>query len=76
MRMRRWRRRQQRRRRRRAIPRRWHLSQQNRILVLIDSRILFEPMSVIFGTFRYIGTFLHLCLNVIKTLYVIMYVVF
>ena len=33
-------------------------------------------MSVIFGTFRYIGTFLHLCLNVIKILYVIMHVVF
>jgi len=35
--------------------------QQNRISVFIDSRILFEPMSVIFGTLRYIGTFLHLC---------------
>jgi len=43
------------------MPRRWLLSQQNRILILIDSRILFEPMFVICGTFRYIGTFLHLC---------------
>ena len=76
MQMRRWRRRRQRRRRGRAVPRRWLLSQQNRILVLIDSRTLFEPMSVICGTFRYIGTFLHLCLNAIKILYVIMYVVF
>ena len=50
--------------------------QQNRILVLIDSRILFEHISVIFGTFSYISTFLHLCLNAIKILYVIMYVVF
>jgi len=55
---------------------RWHLSRQTRVLVLIDSRILFEPMFVIFGTFCYIGTFLHLCLNVIKVLYVMMYVVF
>ena len=38
------------------MPRRWLLSQQNRILILIDSRILFEPMSVICGTFCYIGT--------------------
>jgi len=53
-----------------------HMSQQTRILVLIDSRILFEPMSVIFGTFSYIGTLLHLCLNAIKIVYVIMYVVF
>jgi len=58
------------------MPRRWHLKQQNRISVLIDSRILFEPVSVIFGTLRYIGTFLHLCLNAIKVLYVIVYVNF
>jgi len=32
-------------------------------------------MFVIFGTFSYIGT-LHLCLNVIKVLHVITYVVF
>jgi len=50
--------------------------QQNRISILIDSRILFEPMSVIFGTLRYIGKFLHLCLNAIKVLYVIVYVGF
>ena len=56
--------------------RRWHLSQQNRILVLIDSRILFEPMSVIFGTLCYIDTFLHLCLNAINVMYVTVYVVF
>jgi len=36
--------------------------QQNRISVFIDLKILFEPMSVIVGTLRYIGTFLHLCL--------------
>jgi len=40
------------------------------------SRILFEPMSVIFGTLCNIGTFLHLCLNAIKVLYVIVYVEF
>jgi len=50
--------------------------QQNRISILIDLRILFEPMSVIFGTLRYIGTFLHLCLNVIKVVYAILYVGF
>ena len=33
-------------------------------------------VSVIFGTFTYIGTLLHLCLNAIKILHVIMYVVF
>jgi len=58
------------------MPRRWHLMQQNMISVLIDLRILFEPMSVIFGTLRYIGTFVHLCLNVIKVVYVIVYVGF
>jgi len=36
--------------------------QQNRISVFIDLKILFEPMSVIVGTLRYIDTFLHLCL--------------
>jgi len=50
--------------------------QQNRISVLINSRKLFEPISVIFGTLRYIGTFLHLCLNAIKVVYVIVYVGF
>jgi len=35
--------------------------QQNMISVFINSRILFEAMSVIFGTLRYIGTFLHFC---------------
>ena len=73
--MKRRRRRWRRRRRRRAIPRR-HLSQQTRILILIDPRILFKPISVIFVTFSYIGTLLHLCLNAIKIVYVIMYVVF
>jgi len=33
-------------------------------------------MFVIFSTLCYVGTFLHLCLNAIKVLYVIMYVVF
>jgi len=32
--------------------------QQNKISVFINSRILFEPMFVIFGTLCYIGTFL------------------
>jgi len=50
--------------------------QQNRISVLNDSRKLFEPMSVIFGTLCYLHTFLHLCLNVIKVLYVVVYVGF
>jgi len=50
--------------------------QQNRISVLINLRILFEPMFVILGTLRYIGIFLHLCLNVIKVVYVIVYVGF
>ena len=63
-------------RKERAMARRWHLMQQNRISVLNDSRKLFEPMFVIFGTLCYIRTFLHLCLNVIKVLYVIVYVGF
>jgi len=33
-------------------------------------------MFVIFGTFCYVGTLLHLCLNAIKVLYVIVYVGF
>ena len=36
--------------------------QQNRIPIFIDLRILFEPMSVVVGTLRYLGTLLHLCL--------------
>ena len=37
--------------------------QQNRTLIFIDLKILFEPMSVIAGTLCYVGTLLlHLCL--------------
>jgi len=39
-------------------------------------RDYYEPMSIIFATFCYVGTFLHLCLNAIKVLYVIVYVGF
>jgi len=55
------RRRRWKRRKERAKPKRWPLMQQTRISIFIDLRILFEPMSVIFGTFRYIGIFLHCC---------------
>ena len=50
------------------MPKRWHLRQQNRILVLIDLKI-FEPMSVIAGTLCFVGT-LAFMFNAINVLYV------